>query len=154
MELLPHVPGGYFLPFHLSHLNNMDGLESYRNSSMGSENFEKQLLAQSISGPAVTAFVYGKPVAVFGCMIMWKGVGEAWSILSDSSKRYPIALIRGARAFLDSCTSSYHLHRLQITVKTSDAVAIKFAYALKFIPECNMEKYSADQEDYTLFRRT
>ena len=150
---MPHVPGGYFLPFHISHLNNMDGLDSYRNSTMGSENFEKQLLSQSMTGPAITAFLYGQPVAVFGCVLMWNGVGEAWSILSDSSKRYPIALIRGARAFLDICKSLYHLHRMQITVKTSDAVAMKFARALQFIPECNMEKYSADQEDYTLLRR-
>jgi hypothetical protein len=150
---MPHVQGGYFLPFNISHLNDMDGLDQYKNSRMGKEGFLRQVYAQSQMGTAITAFVYGVPVAVFGCGERWPGVAEMWSILSETSKGYPIALIRGARAYIDICWISMHLHRLQITVKTSDAVAIRFAKALGFTSECNMEKYSTDQEDYTLFRR-
>lgn len=150
---MPHVPGGYFLPFDMSHLNSMDGLDQYKNSRMGEQGFLRQIYGQSKMGPSITAFVYGVPVAVFGCGERWPGVAEMWSLLSETSKGYPIALVRGAKSFIDICWISMHLHRLQITVKTSDTVAMRFAKSLGFTAEGNMEKYSTDAEDYTLFRR-
>jgi hypothetical protein len=149
---LPHVDGGYFLPFHIGHLDKLDGIESYI-QAFGLEGFKDQIKGQATRGPVITAFLYGKPVAVFGCGLFWNGVGEAWSLLSPQSKRYPIAMIRASKAFLDICWITFNLHRLQITVKTSDTVAMRFALALKFEAECNMKKYSPDKEDFTLLRR-
>lgn len=149
---LPHVEGGYFLPFHISHLDRLDDIEEYTDI-IGKEEFRKQIEVQSSRGPVITAFLYGKPVAVFGCGLLWNGVAEVWSLLSKQSKRYPLAMIRASKAFLDICWITFNLHRLQITVKTSDTVAMRFALALKFEAECNMKKYSPGKEDFTLLRR-
>jgi len=46
-----------------------------------------------------------------------------------------------------------HLHRLQITVKTSDNRAISWAKAIGFISECTMKQYSTDKLDYDLMVR-
>lgn len=149
---LPHVEGGYFLPFHIDHLNTLEDIEEYTDI-IGEKEFRKQIEIQSSRGPVITAFLHGKPVAVFGCGLLWNGVAEVWSLLSRQSKRYPIVMIRASKSFLDICWITFNLHRLQITVKTSDTVAMRFALALKFEAECNMKKYSPGKEDFTLLRR-
>lgn len=152
LENLPHVKGAYFLPFHVDHLDQLDNLDDYIRV-LGMEVFKQQIAGQATRGPVITAFLYGKPVAVFGCGLLWNGVAEVWSLLSEQSKRYPLAMIRASKAFLDICWITFNLHRLQISVKTSDNVAMRFALALKFEPEGIMAKYSPAQEDFTLFRR-
>lgn len=152
LQNLPHVEGGYFLPFHVDHLDNLDNIDGYI-QMLGLEAFKAQIAGQASRGPVITAFLHGKPVAVFGCGLLWPGVAEVWSLLSEQSKRYPIAMIRASKAFLDICWITFNLHRLQISVKTSDNVAMRFAQALKFEPEGIMAKYSPAQEDFTLFRR-
>lgn len=152
LENLPHVDGSYFLPFHVDHLDNLDNIETYI-QMLGLEGFKRQIAGQAARGPVITAFLHGQPVAVFGCGLLWNGVAEVWSLLSEKSKRYPMTMIRAAKAFLDICWITFNLHRLQISVKTSDNVAMRFAQALKFEPEGIMAKYSPAQEDFTLFRR-
>ena len=152
LEHLPHVKGSYYLPFHVDHLNNLDNIDGYI-QMLGLEGFKDQIIGQATRGPVITAFIDGKPVAVFGCGLLWNGVAEVWTLLSEQSKRYPIAMVRAAKAFLDICWITFNLHRLQISVKTSDNVAMRFAQALKFEPEGIMAKYSPAQEDFTLFRR-
>jgi hypothetical protein len=152
LENLPHVKNSYYLPFHVDHLDNLDGIESYI-QMLGLEGFKKQIAGQATRGPVITAFINGKPVAVFGCGLLWNGVAEVWTLLSEQSKRYPIAMVRAAKSYLDICWITFNLHRLQISVKTSDAVAMRFALALKFEAECNMKKYSPGKEDFTLLRR-
>jgi len=152
LENLPHVKGSYFLPFHVDHLDELDNLDEYI-QSFGLEGFKAQIAGQATRGPVITAFLYGKPVAIFGCGLLWNGVAEVWSLLSEQSKRYPMTMIRASKAFFDICWITFNLHRLQISVKTSDNVAMRFALALKFEPEGIMAKYSPAQEDFTLFRR-
>lgn len=152
LENLPHVKGSYYLPFHIDHLDNLDNVDGYV-QMLGLEGFKKQIAGQANRGPVITAFINGKPVAVFGCGLLWTGVAEVWTLLSEQSKRYPIAMIRASKSFLDICWITFNLHRLQITVKTSDTVAMRFALALKFEVECNMKKYSPGKEDFTLLRR-
>ena len=142
------------MPFLPSHLEQLTDAQYYFNSKMGKEHTITQITYQSECGPAITAFAYGKPAAVFGCVLMWNGVGEMWSIFSEASRRYPFAMTNVAITFLDICEILFHLHRLQITVKTSDIRAMKWAKYLGFVPEGNMIKYSADKEDFTIMGRT
>jgi RimJ/RimL family protein N-acetyltransferase len=57
-------------------------------------------------------------------------------------------------AFIDIVEILFRLHRVQITVKTLDARAIKWAKALGFQSEGILKEYSADKEDYNILRRT
>ena len=150
---MPHVKGGYYLPFLPPHLDELDCIEVHNQVAIGSKDFKRMICHQAECGPTITAFIYGKPVAIFGCTMLWKGVAESWSLLSEQSRRYPIAMTKAGLTFIDICEILFHLHRVQITVKTSDSRDMAWAKALAFVPECNMVHYSADKEDYTLLRR-
>jgi hypothetical protein len=56
-------------------------------------------------------------------------------------------------AVADMAEIAMGLHRLQITVKTSDARAVSWAKAIGFISECTMKEYSEDKFDYNLMVR-
>lgn len=154
LQAMPDVKNGYYLPFHESHLNNFIGIIEYDSKEITIEDRKRLLIHQSKGGPCVTAFVNRRPVAVFGLMFHWKGVGEAWSLFTKQSRRYPIAMTKGAIAFFDICQILFVLHRVQITVKCNDKRAVKWAKALSFVEEGVMAKYSADQEDTFMMRRT
>lgn len=151
---MPTVKGGYYLPFHVNHLDNFEGISEYGAKSLSLEARKHYIHFQSQVGPAVTAFVHGVPVAVFGCVVVWSGLGEAWALFSPKARRYPIAMTKGAKAFFNACIQSYLLHRLQITVKTVDNRAVNWAKCLGFVIEGTMKEYSADKEDFYMMRRS
>jgi len=154
LRAMPHVKNGYYLPFHEAHLIKFKGIEEYESQSIPLEDRKRFLVYQSLYGPCITAFINRRPVAVFGLMFHWKGVGEAWSVFDEESRRYPIAMTKGAITFFDSCQILFNLHRIQITVKCNDERAVKWAKSLHFVEEGVMVKYSADQEDTYIMRRT
>ena len=43
LQNFPHVKGSYFLPFHVNHLDDLDGIESYI-EMLGMEVFKIQML--------------------------------------------------------------------------------------------------------------
>lgn len=153
LKHMPPVKGGYFLPYMQHHLDELDCVEMKTQKAITVNEFKYMINHQAECGPTITAFLYGKPVAVFGATILWKGVAEFWSLLSEQSRRYPIAMTKAGLTFIDIVEILFHLHRVQITVKTSDTRAMSWAKALYFVPECNMLRYSADKDDYTLLRR-
>ena len=153
LKRMPEVKGSYFLPFHIDHTKNFQGLIDYEVKSITLEDRIRLVDSQSKSGPTITAFVNNIPVAVFGCVILWSGVGEAWSIFSEKARRYPIAMTKSAISFFDSCEILFSLHRLQITVNSNDKRALSWAKYLKFESEGLMKQYSADKDDTFMMRR-
>lgn len=154
LKKMPEVKKAYFLPFHVDHTHNFQGIIDYETKSVTLEDRIRYLDIQSRSGPAVTAFYDNIPVAVFGCVILWSGVGEAWSVFSEKARRYPIAMTKGAISFFDIVEILFSLHRLQITVNSNDRRAMAWAKCLKFEPEGLMKAYSADKEDTFIMRRS
>lgn len=154
LKKVPEVKGAYFLPFHIDHTKNFEWDIAYESpKSITPEDRIRYMDIQSRSGPTITAFVGNNPVAVFGCVILWNGVGEAWSIFSEKARRYPIAMTKSAISFFDSCEILFSLHRLQITVNSNDKRALSWAKYLKFESEGLMKQYSADKEDTFMMRR-
>ena len=154
LKVMPTVKKAYFLPFHVDHTKNFQGIIDYDTKSITLEDRIRYLDFQSKCGPAITAFVNNIPVAVFGCVILWNGVGEAWSVFSKQARRYPIAMTKSAFSFFDSCEISFSLHRLQITVNSNDKRAVAWAHYLGFKSEGLMKQYSADKNDTFMMRRT
>jgi len=154
LKNMPDVRHGYYLPFHEDHLSNFKGVEEYGSKSLSTEDRKRLIVFQSTIGPCITAFVNGDPVAVFGCVFFWRGVGEAWSLFTKQSRRYPIAMTKGAISFFDSCQTLFNLHRIQITVNSNDKRAMSWAKTLGFVSEGLMIGYSADKDDTHMMRRT
>jgi len=150
---MPIIKSAYFLPFHMDHAWRCDAIKEFESKSLTLEDRIRMLEMQSLSGPTVSAFLGDEPVAVFGCVLLWSGVGEAWSLLSEKARRYPIAMTKAAKCFLNNVETQFNLHRLQITVKSTDKRAMGWAKTLGFVSEGLMLQYSADKEDNYIMRK-
>tara|TARA_R110000787_G_scaffold118840_2_gene229778 strand:+ start:938 stop:1432 length:495 start_codon:yes stop_codon:yes gene_type:complete len=153
-KYMPKANGVVYRNYHPDHIELMrEGINIYGFSSLSEQARKQRVNYQSQVGPAITALLNNKPVAIFGCGILWDGVGEAWAIFDEKARRYPIAMTKGAFSFFDIVEILFSLHRLQITVVSEDSRAVAWAHYLGFITEGIMERYSADQKDTFMMRR-
>ena len=150
---LPKVKGVIFAPFAIEHAMNIAAGEFAGYSAQRIIGVKALLENQAQYGFAFTCFLYGEPVACFGCAPLWKGVGEMWSVIGDVARTKPVAMTKIGIAVADMAKISMGLHRLQITVKTSDARYISWGKAFGFISESTMKQYSEDKLDYDLMVR-
>lgn len=150
---MPKINGVIFAPFVFQHAMDIKGGEFAGYSAQRMVGIKTMLETQAQFGFAYTCFLYGEPVAVFGCSLLWNGVAEMWSVIGDVARTKPIAMTKVGIAFADISEIAMGLHRLQITVKTSDNRAINWARAIGFISECTMSQYSEDKLDFNLMVR-
>lgn len=151
-ERLPRKAGVCYIPMVPSHLHYMDIKENQLPFSKA-VSMDAMLEMQARLGLAVTALVHGKPVAMFGCIMLWTGVAEMWSIISDDARHYPKQLTLVAGAFSDIVAQSLSLHRLQLTVRSDEPRALRWAKYLGFEIEGLMRKYSPDGADTYILAR-
>jgi len=151
-ERLPHKAGVCYIPMVPSHLHYMSITENQLPFSKA-VSIDAMLEMQARLGLAVTALVHGKPVAMFGCIMLWTGVAEMWSIISDDARRYPKQLTLVAKSFSDIVAQSLSLHRLQLTVRSDEPRALRWAEYLGFEIEGLMRKYSPDGADTYILAR-
>jgi hypothetical protein len=145
--------GMYFLPFVPEHFDFLDVNQPEVTAVAKGEKLKQLICYQANSGPAVTAFVNNRPMAVFGIVYIWNGVGELWSIFDNEARERPATMLRTGISFCDIAIRYLQLHRLQITVRTDDNRALRYAKAIGFKTECVMQKYGPDQIDYLLMAR-
>ena len=152
-KYFPKLKNGGYVPFQPSHLINFKGYDNYGTTSTANQDRERNIIHQSTCGPAITAYINNRVVAIFGCVIIWNGLGEAWSLFDQQARRYPIAMTKGANAFFDICEILFTLHRIQITVRSNDQRAVSWAKFLHFKQEGLLTEYSSDKQDYYIMRR-
>jgi hypothetical protein len=155
-ELTKHFPtvkGVEYTTFVVHHAFYVEGGEFSGLSAAKCVGIKTMLETQAQYGFAMTCHLNGQPVACFGCTKLWDGVGEMWSIIGDQARKHPIAMTKIGITFADICEIAMGLHRLQITVKTSDKRAMSWAKAIGFISECTMKRYGTDKLDYNLMAR-
>lgn len=150
---LPKLQGVTFSKFNIKDAFAIVGGQFSGLSTQKMVGVKAMLENQSNYGFAITCSLHGETVAVFGCCLLWDGVGEMWSVIGDTARSRPIATTKVGIAFTDMCKVSMGLHRLQIAVKSIDLRAIKWATAIGFISECTMKQYSTDKYDYDLMVR-
>jgi ribosomal protein S18 acetylase RimI-like enzyme len=162
MSLLPvdlinreavYHPGVVFLPFHMEHLERIKVTQPEVLALSKGVNMKTMIRAQSEMGVAITAFLYGTPVAILGCVLCWEGVGEMWMIIDERARTVPVALTKSALRLCDIFEIYLRLHRLQITVRKDDRRAVRWAQRLGFNTEGLMLKYGPDQSDFYLMAR-
>ena len=102
-EYMPKVKGVTYREFTYSDTVNFEGLEDDNGFQITKNDRKRRLVHQSECGPCITALVNNRPVAIFGMVLIWDGVGESWSVFGNQARRYPIAMTKGANAFFDIC---------------------------------------------------
>lgn len=153
IDFLPKFNNISYDKFDIAHAFDIESGEFEGLSAQKVIGIKTMLEVQAKYGFSITCFYNKEPIACFGCIPLWNGVAEIWSVIGDKARRYPIAMTKSAIAFADICEIYFSLHRLQITVKTSDKRASSWARAIGFISEVTMKQYSADREDYNLMVR-
>jgi RimJ/RimL family protein N-acetyltransferase len=145
--------GMYYLPFVPEHFDHLDF--NHKEISVLSNVYEvKSLIAcQAQMGVAFTAFRHNRAVAIIGVVNIWPGVGEMWSVFDEEARSIPATMLRAGKGFGDIAIRYLQLHRLQITVRTDDNRAFRYAKAIGFETESVMRKYGPDQIDYLLMAR-
>lgn len=150
---LPQGSGVFFLPFADQHIQ---AIEISQPEVLVHEKWGdtvKAIQAQAKLGWSVTGFIGIAPVVCFGSIPIWHGVSEAWMVADDRARTKPVLMTKFGRVFADTLAISQELHRLQITVRTTDKRAVKWAKVIGFEQEGVMRQYGPDGVDYLLMSR-
>ena len=151
---LPEVVGVTYMPFHPAHLEMFEPEEFKRQTPAQLQEWKDLVIAQATNGFAITAYLYGRPVACFGFLPFWTGVAEMWLLIEERGRKYGKSLTRAATIVRDYAVLSNNLHRLQITVRCDDIRAVKWAKVLGFEQEAVLRCYGPDRSDFYIFART
>jgi len=147
------MKGSFFMPFSPAHTERLHVTQPEIVAASKFIDISEAIANQASLGPAVTAFYGSQPVACFGFVPIWTGVGEAWLIADDKARSKPLGMSKFGRAFFDILQISYELHRVQIAVRTSDTRAHKWALFLGFKEEGIMRRYGPDGADHYIMAR-
>lgn len=94
-----------------------------------------------------------KVIGVVGISCLWPGVGEAWTLLSEDVRKYPILfhklIFNGLRFYM----KELKLHRLQASVVSDFCTGGKWLSKLGFTKEGTMRKLGVNGDDYDLWAR-
>ena len=111
------------------------------------------LTTQAAMGGAVNAFLNKAPIAIFGFVSIWKGVAETWLVPDEKVRKIPVTLTKVGYKVMDIAKISMGLHRIQLTVRTTDKRAEKWAHAIGFKCDGVLRKYGVDGVDYLMMSR-
>jgi hypothetical protein len=152
---LPRIAGVEYRPSEIGDVDNIAAVEFWGLTSEHLAVLKQTIEIQRRYGAySLTVHLHNKPVALFGCILMWHGVAELWALLSKDTFKRPLALSKCALTFADICEISLKLHRLQIHVKSSNERAVKWGEFLGFSIEGKLIQFTQDKQDcYIMSRR-
>jgi len=145
--------GLFFMPFSPAHVDRIKVDAEEVLVVARPDEIKDLLTTQAGMGGAVTAFLNMEPIAIFGFVSIWKGVAETWLVPDEKVRNIPVTLTRVGDKVMDIAMISMGLHRIQLTVRTTDKRAEKWAYAIGFKCDGVLRKYGVDGVDYLMMSR-
>ena len=105
------------------------------------------------SGPAYTYMKGDAPVGCAGVVILRKGLGEAWSLVSKDSGVNPLTIHRMVKKTLMDIIEQHGLNRVQANTILSDQVGARWLELLGFKNETpfGMQKFGPNGGTYYLY---
>ena len=101
--------------------------------------------------PGYTGFVGDEVIGCAGVVILWPGVGEAWSVLTDRVLEHRFWLQRTVKAVIRDIMSGLQLHRLQATVRADSERNVRWIESLGFVREACLSAYDSYRFDYYMY---
>lgn len=95
----------------------------------------------------------GKIIAIGGIYDLWPGVGEAFSIMSETAFDYPKSLYRHFKVNIEFGINLNKYARVQALVKVGLNAGVRFIEHLGFTREAMLEKWGPDGADYYMYKR-
>jgi len=94
------------------------------------------------------------PIGSVGLMVLWPGVGEAWTVLDENElSRHKLFLCRFIKKILNDAVKYNNLNRLQATCEAHDSKKANWLEFFGFKFESVLHKYGPDGKDYLMFCR-
>lgn len=105
-------------------------------------------------GPACTGRYEGKVIFCAGIRVLWKGVGEVWSIGDKIlAKKFAKEMFEWQKELINTVLHKKQFHRLQAHVMKKWKGACRYTERLGFYSEALLHKYGPVGEDYILYAR-
>ena len=105
------------------------------------------------NNPSFTLLIDGKPVGLGGVIVLWQGVGEVWTYLTDEILKKPIFLHKQTKKILAEITTHLKLKRIQASVLFDFDKGCKWLEKLGFTRESVMPLYGANGETFVRYVR-
>ena len=92
-------------------------------------------------------------MACGGVVLLWRGVGEAWSLSAAGLSARALALHRIVAARLDRVQADHDLHRIQTSVHIDNGPGRRWVARLGFKEEGIMQGYGPLGDDFVRLAR-
>lgn len=125
-----------------------------------------KLLSSFLKAPraySYTIAINGEVIFIGGVIEVWKGVGEAWAIVSPKAAAHALTIHRLSLPMMKVWFSELGLHRLQATaqikrnpnLRWEDSLGknVRWARSLGFQEEAVLKRYGKGQEDHLMLTR-
>ena len=143
------------IPFEEIHLKLLRG--NVRNASMyistSTGNLEEWAWMYKNRGVAYTGIQDGEILGIAGCVMMWKGVGDAYLIGTDRIEENSISVARTLKRGLKLIEDNLNLHRIQATVQEDYTISRRWVEWMGFKPEGVLKKFSPEEDNYVMYAR-
>lgn len=102
---------------------------------------------------AYTFLIDDKIIGVGGFNLLWPGVAEGWTVLSEDVKKYPILFHKLVLKGIQFHMHEMKLHRVHSTVVSSFCTGGKWLQKLGFNKEGTLNKFGSFGDSYDLWAR-
>ena len=141
------------VPFEASHLGSIQPRWPFTLDAAGNEELMERAASTAGAGPAWTAVVEDEPVACGGIVLLWPGVGEAWTFAGAGLDRSGLAFHRAVTAELETICRQHRLHRVQAACHANHKQGRRWLNLLGFREEGLMQFYGPHGHDFIRFAR-
>lgn len=114
---------------------------------------DQGFVRQSREGPAFTMLRAGRVAALFGLVIPWPGLAEAWLLATPELAGIGHSFTYFARRFFAVSAAAWGLRRIQVHVDNSNVAYLRWARAAGFRFEAVIPCYGPNGEDMALMSR-
>lgn len=139
-------------PFKFEHIDLLELREHERETLFELPGGPEMLEGLAEHSTAVTLFVDGKAVCVYGYYEMWPGVCEVFLLPSVYVPLYSQLVLRRVKQGLKNLEGLNYFHRIQIT-SLDDELHCRFIKWLGFEEEGVMRAYTNKKENYKMWSR-
>lgn len=102
-------------------------------------------------GPSMTLFADEKILVCAGIVLLWDGVGSAWTLTSIYVDQYPVFFCKQIRLWMFRTMKDCKLWRIEANVHVDNEISLKWIERLGFEREGLMKMYGPNKGDYYRF---
>lgn len=141
------------VPFEAEHLAAITPRWPFTLDAESVEDLTARAASTAGAGPAWTAVVAGEPVGCGGVVLLWPGVGEAWSFAGDATSRTGLAFHRAVATGLEQIAGDHRLHRIQAACHANHNQGRRWLALLGFKEEGLMQHYGPQGHDFIRYAK-